>query len=133
MAGTKRQTFVQRQVSEYIKNFTRIPVNNMSDNDETDNIVDNEENEKEDEYEENSVEKYKTDERVSFGLLTADRSGVSSFMLDNGETVKTLVKTFQEMKGDKNHFTVKEHLKVEIDGDVFFDKVWENVIPRKYV
>ena len=78
-------------------------------------------------------EKYVTDQKVSYGDISAARVISSVFEIEGEGKVNTSVKTYQSMTGDKQCFKIKENLKVQIDGETLFDKTWDNIIPRKYV
>ena len=84
-------------------------------------------------YKEHFVEKYVTDEIVSFGDISAESVTLSSFDLNDGTCMDIEVKTSQTLSGAKQYFKVFESLNVEIEKKKFFQKSWENVVPRKYV
>ena len=46
------------------------------------------------------------------------------------EPIATKVYTNSEMSGDLDNYYLKEHLKVELNGEIFHEQTWKNTIPR---
>ena len=84
------------------------------------------------EFEMNTDEKYTTDKKVSSAVIVCKQSILSAFDVKEVK-VNTLVETYQKMTDDKQCFRTEETLTVQVDGKLFFNETWKNVIPRKYV
>ena len=46
------------------------------------------------------------------------------------EPIATKVLTNSQMTCDLDNYYLKEHLKVMLDNEVFFEKTWESSVPR---
>ena len=83
------------------------------------------------ECESQSEERYLTNQEVSYGDMDSVHTISSNYELEE-QLIKTAVTTCLEIKSSEQHFCAKEHLKITVDGEVFFEKKKESNIPRKY-
>ena len=52
---------------------------------------------------------------------------------NQSDEIRTEIFTESEMKCDLDNFHLKEHLKVVLNDDIFFEKTWNSSIPRIFV
>ena len=76
-------------------------------------------------------ESYYTDREVSYSNMNSVNTIITNFNLGD-QVIATDVTTCLQLQSSECHFAVDEHLKITVDGEIFFETKKKSKIPRKY-